>query len=649
MLGVCYYPEHWPEERWALDARLMREAGLDVVRIGEFAWSKMEPQEGQYDWGWLDWAIETLAAAGLHIILGTPTATPPAWLTERYPETLRVGADGRRWSHGGRRHTCPTSPSYRELGARIVSAMSERYGGHAAVIAWQIDNELSNHSTGRCVCDSCRAAFQAWCRERYETLENLNAAWGNVFWSQSYSAWTQIPLPSDPVGGGHNPSLQLAYRRFASDAHVDLVRSQVAILRANAPGRILTTNAAVMDDEVDWHLVAEEVDITSWDNYPHGFAHPGEVAFRHQLQRGFKRQPFWVMEQQAGPINWTAYNPPTPPGQVRLWTYQALLHDAAALLYFRWRACRFGQEQYHSGLLNHAARLARGYTEAQQAAAELDRLGPLERPAARVALLCSFDDAWTHQIDPHHRDFDYWNLLRGLYASLWERGIACDIVRRRAPLDGYQLVIAPAPVLIDEQEAQSWRDYVHAGGTLLLTCRSFVKNQDNIWTDQLLPAGLSELIGAEVVEWFALPPDAPTAVSSAANQSMEIPLWAETLQPSTAEVLLRYTRDYYAGQAALTRQKWGSGQALYLGAYPTAELLAWLWTQLLPEEIHNLPSGVELLPLQTGWALLNHTAAALQVTLPGRWRDRLSGETFTSSAQLEPFDLRLLEAVDRAG
>ena len=316
MLGVCYYPEHWPEARWAEDARLMRECGLEVVRIAEFAWSRLEPRPGEYDWDWLDRAVATLAAAGLKLILGTPTATPPAWLTQHHPDVLRVGPDGRRWSHGGRRHTCPTSAvsgTYAEHSERVVAAMSERYGTHPAVIAWQIDNELGNHSTARCQCDQCRAAFQRWCHERYGTLEQLNRAWGTSFWSQSYDEWRQIPLPSDPTGGGHNPSLQLAYRRFASDAHVAIVRGQAARLRLSSPGRTITTNIAPLDNELDWHAIAAEVDVISWDNYPHGFEHPADVAFFHDLVRGLKRRPFWIMEQQAGRINWTPYNPPVPP------------------------------------------------------------------------------------------------------------------------------------------------------------------------------------------------------------------------------------------------------------------------------------------------------------------------------------------------
>lgn len=625
MLGVCYYPEHWPEQRWAEDARLMRAAGLELVRIGEFAWATLEPQPGRYDWAWLDRAIETLASAGLQIMLGTPTATPPAWLTERHPEVLRVGADGRRWSHGGRRHTCPTSPAYRELSAGIVTALGERYGQHPAVVAWQIDNELSNHSTGRCACPLCRAAFQRWCQQRYNTLEQLNAAWGTVFWSQRYSDWSQIPLPSDPVGGGHNPSLQLAYRRFSSDAHVAIVRQQATLLRQLAPGRRLTTNIAPLDDELDWHAVAAEVDVISWDNYPHGFAHPADVAFFHDLVRGMKRQPFWVTEQQAGQINWTPYNPPVPPGQVRLWTYQALAHGAEHVLYFRWRACRYGQEQYHSGLLNHDTSLAQGYHEAQQTARELaqgagERLA--RRAPAEVALLVSYADAWATEVEPHHADFRYWQMARQIYRDFWQRGINVDVIGRGQDLSGYRQVIPVAPLLIDDDETRRWQAYVAAGGQLTLTIRSLIKDQHDVWTDQPTPAGLTELLGGRLRQWYALPPTQQARFHTSDETAVPVALWLEDLDAPGATPLLRYVPGSIPGITALTvaiEQRVGEqgGRLRYLGLYPPAAEIGLFSGQPGPTS-----DTIERVALLDGALLLNHSPSAAE-------------------AGVQPLDLRL--------
>lgn len=611
MLGVCYYPEHWPEERWAKDAGLMRECGLEIVRIGEFAWSRIEPREGQYDWDWLDRAIETLAAAGLKLILGTPTATPPAWLTQRYPAVLRVDADGRRWSHGGRRHTCPTHPTYRELSARIVSAMSERYGKHPAVVAWQIDNELGNHSTARCACDNCRQEFQGWCRQRYETLDRLNAAWGTIFWSQSYSDWSQIPLPSDPTGGGHNPSLHIAYRRFASDAHVNFVRQQTAILRPSSPGRTLTTNIAPLDDELNWHDIAAEVDVISWDNYPHGFEHPADVAFFHDLVRGLKRRPFWVMEQQAGRINWTPYNPPVPPGQVRLWTYQALAHGAENVIYFRWRACRYGQEQYHSGLLNHDTSPAQGFYEAQQIAGELKQQ-EIRRAPASVALLISYDDAWTTQVEPHTAQFDYWRMARAIYRDFWQRGINVDVIRRGSEISQYQHVIPVAPLLIDTGEAERWRAYIAAGGRLSLTIRTFVKDQENVWSDQPLPHGLTDLIGARLKQWYGLPPEQRARLSNGDDQVFDVPIWLEDLALDQATPALDYHPNSLPGIASLTpgaSRTIGErgGVVRYLGVYPP-DASSGLFSGSEP----SAATQIEAITLDEDRLLLNHETKSVE-------------------------------------
>lgn len=616
MLGVCYYPEHWPPARWPEDARLMRAAGLELVRIGEFAWSRLEPQPGVYDWDWLDRAIATLSAAGLRVILGTPTATPPAWLTQRYPEVLRVGADGRRWSHGGRRHTCPTSPAYREHCQRIVTALAERYGHHPAVIAWQIDNELGNHSTARCACPTCRAAFQQWCTQRYATLEQLNARWGTVFWSQEYSDWRQIPLPSDPVGGGHNPALALAYRRFASEANIDLLRAQTAILRALAPGRLLTTNIAPLDDEIDWHRLAAEVDVISWDNYPHGFEHPADVAFFHDLVRGLKRQPFWVMEQQPGRINWTAYNPPVPPGQVRLWTYQALAHGAEHVLFFRWRAGRVGQEQYHSGLLRHDATPAQGYHEVARLARELAEQPLPPRAPAQVALLISYEDAWSVQLEPHHAAFDYWRVARLIYRDFWRRGIAVDVIRRDQELDGYRQAIAVVPMLIDAADTARWQTFVERGGHLTLTGRACVRDQDLMWSDQPLPHGLSELLGAQVSQWYALPPGTQALLRQGDADAGTTHTWIEELAINdAARVTVPFLAQLpayptIAPFAPAAEARLGRGALRYLSCYPADPDAGW-WSAWPTPPAPLLPPDVEAVPLADGSRLLlNHSPTA---------------------------------------
>ena len=366
-LGVDYYPEHWPEAGWANDARLMREAGLNVVRIAEFAWTRMEPQEGHFEFDWLDRAVQTLADAGLQVILGTPTCTPPAWLVRKYPDILQQDAVGHLRQFGSRRHYCANSPIYREKTETIVRRMAERYAAHRGVTGWQIDNEFGLHDTARCYCPRCKAAFRRWLQTRYGSIEALNEAWGAVFWSQEYSDWSEIEPPMLTVTEP-NASQVLDYYRFSSDSWVDYEKFQMDLLRKYSPGKPITHNFMGNFSELDYHDLAQPVDWVSWDSYPAGYdekmddrgyepdePRPASLAFDagdpyitgwcHDIMRGLKQSPFWVIEQQCGNVNWADYNTAVRANTVRLWTWHALASGADGVVYFNFRACRFAQEQ----------------------------------------------------------------------------------------------------------------------------------------------------------------------------------------------------------------------------------------------------------------------------------------------------------------
>ncbi|HEY1012772.1 MAG TPA: beta-galactosidase trimerization domain-containing protein, partial [Herpetosiphonaceae bacterium] len=431
-------------------------------------------------------------------------------------------------------------------------------------------------------------------------------------------------------------------------------REQAAALRqppataqgAPAPlGRPLLANIAPGDDEIDWFDLAAEVDIIAWDNYPHGFPDWAGVALFHDHVRGLKQAPFWVMEQQPGPINWTATNPPVPPGQVRLWTYQDAAHGAENVLFFRWRAGRVGQEQFHSGLLSHAAQPTRGHAEARQVAEEWATWGQPRAAARKAALLISYDDLWAQQIDPHAAGWSYWRLARIIHRSLLEHGIGVDVLRRGSDLAGYSLAVAVAPTIIDEAEAAHWREWTAAGGTLVATARAFTKDRDNRWTDQPLPAGLTDFFGAEVAEWTALVPNVPGHLSFADSGDLEIELWAEILRPTVGNPLLTYTAGYAIDQTAATAATYGKGMAVLLGFHPSDEVLAELWPRLLPEA-SRLPLGVEQIALDDGLLLFNHTRYPAEVTLSGAWIDRLTGQTLQGQCSIPELDVRWLQRAD---
>jgi beta-galactosidase len=405
--GVDYYPEHWPEDRWSEDARLMADAGFNVVRMAEFAWSKLEPADEakpggeRFDFNWLDRAISILYAHGIYTVLGTPTASPPAWLMLSNPELFRVRNDGRRATFGNRREYCQTNPLYHQRSTQIVSAMAEHYASHPAVIGWQIDNEFGE----RCYCPVCQAKFQGWLKVRYHTLDELNARWGTNFWSHTYNQWDEIPVPVT-TGGSPNPGLALDFARFTSDSYVAYQQIQVDILRGKCPNHFITHNFMSFGYEgLNYYDLAKTLDLVAWDNYPVGFWQPDKPdsispALGHDTMRGLKQQNFWVMEQQAGPSGWEIISPSPRPGELRLWAYQGIAHGADSIVFFRWRTARHGTEQYWHGLLDHNGRPGRRYAEIKRMGGEIQKIGKIIEGAnihAKVAMLHSYDSRFGFQ------------------------------------------------------------------------------------------------------------------------------------------------------------------------------------------------------------------------------------------------------------
>ncbi|WP_029030995.1 beta-galactosidase [Salinarimonas rosea] len=457
-LGVCYYPEHWPEARWATDARTMREAGISLVRIGEFAWSRLEPRPGALEFGWLDRAIATLGEAGLGVVLGTPTATPPRWMLARHPDMLALDAEGRPRGFGSRRHYCFAHEGYRAEAARIAGVLGERYGRNPHVVAWQIDNEYGCHDTVVSYSDAAARGFRRWLAERHGAVEALNAAWGNVFWSMEYAAFDEIDPPNLTVTQA-NPAHTLDYRRYLSACVVAFNAAQVAALRphTDAPlshnymGRILS---------FDHFAVGRDLEIATWDSYPLGFLEdrsdqgedwrrrfarqgdPDFQAFHHDLYRAVGRGRWWVMEQQPGPVNWAPHNPAPLDGMVALWTWEAIAHGAEAVCYFRWRQAPFAQEQMHAGLLRPDGAPAPGLAEARAVA---DALGDLpETGTAPVGLVLDYEASWVWETERQGAECDYFRLVLDVYRALRRAGLSVDIVPpTTTDLSPWAMVLAP--------------------------------------------------------------------------------------------------------------------------------------------------------------------------------------------------------------
>ncbi len=659
--GVDYYPEQWPEERWPKDARLMAEAGVNVVRLAEFAWSLLEPGPGRFDFDWLDRALEVLQSHGIRAVLGTPTASPPPWVMAMLPDAYRVLPSGHRQTYGNRREYCPTHPGYRERGRIIAQAMAEHYAGHPAVIGWQIDNELGGH----CHCAICQEGFQSWLQRKYGSLGVLNAAWGTAFWSQVYTDWSQIPSPLE-TGGVPNPGLDLDYRRFISDAYVEFLQEQVDILRQICTSHFVTHNFMGFHyDGIDYFDLARTVDVVAWDNYLRTAwsrdrdADAAACALGHDTMRGLKGQSFWVMEQQSGCGGWQEVGVVPRPGEMRLWTYQAIAHGADAIVYFRWRTARFGTEQYWHGLLDHHSQPRRRYLELQATGAELGRVGDRILGAesrSQVAMVLSYDTRFAFQAQPNHKNFTYAEFFGSYYAALHRRHLGVDIVPPTADLSHYRLVLAPALHLISPDVADNLRRYVESGGTLLITARSGVKDEANAVVGMPLPGLLDDLCGVEVEEYDALPPEVkvPLELTSpgptAPVRAMHACLWCDILAPTTAQTVARYQGEYYAGRAAITLNHFGLGQATYVGTLGDGDLIdavvGWAVDMASVLPVLTAPDGVEAVER---WKdghrllfLLNHADEACEVALPQQMTDLLTGRAVAGQAALLPKAVMIL-------
>jgi beta-galactosidase len=547
-LGVCYYPEHWPEEVWAEDAARMVETGLTWVRIGEFAWQRLEAKPGVLTWDWLDRAVEVLGEAGLSVVMGSPTATPPRWMLDKHPDMLAVDAEGRPRKFGSRRHYDFSHVGYREESRRIARLMGERYGRNRHVKAWQIDNEYDCHDTTLSYSDASRAGFRDWLAQRYQSTAALNRAWGNVFWSMDYDDFDQIDLPNLTVTEP-NPAHVLAFRRFSSDQVVAFNKVQVDALRplTDAPlihnymGRTLT---------FDHYKVGADLDIASWDSYPIGFlsdrlegtvaekqaflrqGHPDNQAFHHDIYRAVGRGRLWVMEQQPGPVNWAPYNPAPLPGMARLWAWEAFAHGAEAVCYFRWRQAPFAQEQNHAGLLRPDSGAAPALAEAAQVAQEVQDLPEASAGAAPVALVFDYESAWAWETQPQGADFEMFRLAFAAYRALRRAGLSVDILPPDCDdLSAYKMVLAPGLMRLSDPLRAAMARY---DGIALIGPRTDTKDDD---LSMVLPLGpnlpdtdvsvvLTESIppsdsvpltgGGTFLHWFEhLEGDAPVRVATA--------------------------------------------------------------------------------------------------------------------------------------
>lgn len=668
--GVCYYPEHWPEFMWAEDLRRMKDSGIEYVRIGEFAWSILEPREGEFTYGLFDRFLELTREVNMKVIFGTPTATPPAWLTEKYPEVLNCRQDGVPYRHGMRRHYNYNSPKYQELSKRIVEVFASRYAPHPQVVGWQIDNEL-NCETDVFYSESDTLAFREFLKKKYGTLAALNDAWGTVFWNQTYSAWEEIYVPRLTVhAGSTNPHHTLDFIRFVSDSAVHFAKMQSDIIRKyQKPGDFITTNG--MFGHLDNHRLTDEaLDVYTYDSYPN-FAftldsHPktadnlNDRRWSDHLAEVRSICPhFGIMEQQSGAMGWhTRMESPAPkPGQMQLWAMQSVAHGADFVSFFRWRTATMGNEIYWHGLLDYDNRDNRKIRELKSFHNQLKSIRDMAGAEykAAFAVLRDYDNVWDAGVDKWHTRLT-WASEEEIFVGAQLSHTPMDYLYLQdstevSELLKYPVLIYPHALILTPERAALLKAYVEAGGTLVLGARCGQKDETGKCVMQPMPGLLSGLTGTTVDDYtFVGPNDDPVSMELA-GQMLPTGIFNDVLSAGDdCEVLARYAGNYYAGAPALVSRACGKGRVLHFGGTFTREFVGYLLGMLNAKDpwadVLTLPADCELAVREKEgkrwFFLLNYSPKACTAQLHTQLTDTVTGEKLNGEILLKPYEVKVL-------
>ena len=658
--GGDYNPEQWPEEVWLQDARLMQEAGVNLVSVGIFSWAMIEPRPGEYDFAWLDRVLDILHEHGVMADLATATASPPPWLAKLHPESLPVTADGTTLYPGARQHYCPSSPAYRERAAALARKMAERYAGHPALAAWHINNEYGCH-VAECYCEVSAEAFRRWLWERYGTLDALNEAWGTAFWSQRYSEWGEIQPPRIAPTFA-NPTQQLDFRRFSSGELLECMKLERDAVREFSPDVPVTTNFMGLFKPLDYWKWASEEDFVSHDAYPDPADTEDQarafMAFDLMRSLGAPGKPGgkpWVlMEQAATRVNWRERNVLKRPGQMRLWSLSALARGADGIMFFQWRQSKAGAEKFHGAMVPHGEpENSRSWHEVKQLGADLEMLSPVAGSVgeAEVAILLDWNSWWALELDSKPSQAVYqMDGLAELYRPLLRTNVAVDFAHPESDLSGYRVVLAPNLYLVTDAGAENIRSFVADGGTLLMTFFSGIADENEHVRLGGYPAPFREMLGIEIEDFAPFAEDASNGIQTKAGNAYRCELWADLIHAHSADTLASFTNGFYAGSPAVTRNLYGEGAAYYVGTRPepayTATLVEAVCREAGVKPPIAAPEGVEAVRRsgedETHLFLLNHNLREEEISLPRAAVDLLSGERHENSVTLEPLGVVVL-------
>ena len=654
--GGDYNPEQWPEATWAEDIRLMAEAGVNLVTVGVFSWSRLQPGPGELTAGWLDRVLDLLAEAGIGVDLATGTASPPPWLVAAHPEILPVTADGRRLAPGARQHYCPSAPAFRAAAADLAARMARRYAGHPAVTLWHVGNEYGCHVPA-CYCELSAGAFRGWLQARYGQLDRLNEAWAGAVWSQDYTSWDQVQPPRTAPTFA-NPAQQLDFARFSSGELLACYRAERNAVAAVSPGTPVTTNFMSLFRPVDQFRWAAEIDVVSVDSYPDPAEPEAHLlsAMTCDLTRSVGGGRPWVlMEQAPSAVSWRTVNAPKAPGQYRALSLQAVARGGDAILSFQWRAAAAGAEKFHSAMLPHAGTDSRVWREVVGLGADLGRLAPVAGRAvpAEAALLLDWESWWALELDSHPSRLRLVELLRALYRPLFEAAVNADFAHPESDLSPYRLVVVPALYLVSDAGADNVRRFAADGGTVLISFFSGIVDPADRIRLGGYPAPWRDLLGLRVEEFAPLPAGAQVRLDGGqgTDDAERVGrVWQDVIDLLGADPLLRYGDGHLVGRAAATGHPYGQGDAFYLGTLPDRATLRGLMHRVCRragiEFRTDIPPGVEVVRRGDYQFLISHLDHPVELDLGGKSLDLLTAGIVGPAAVLGPRGALVLTARD---
>ena len=640
ILGVDYYPEHWPSNMLEADIERIVSLGANTVRIGEFAWHLMEPSEGDFDFSFFDNVITTLKKHGLKVIFGTPTATFPAWIAKMYPDVIAMNEHGVRHAFGGRRLYCYNSPEYNALAERMVDRLMNHYKDENAIVAWQIDNELGHEGSDQCYCPNCEAGFRKFLKDRYQTIRTLNETYGTIFWGQTYNDFDEIPMPR-PTITTHNPTLLVDWARFRSYSINTFAAKQIDIVKKYLrEDQQVTHNlfGGFFDRAYNQNVLADNLDVVSYDNYPvwgglETPLSPSHIAMTHDYIRGLKQKNFWIVEELMGAQGHTVIGYLPRPNQAKLWSYQAMARGCESLLYFRYRGMTKGAEQFCQGILDSDNKINDKFLEVQSFFKEVSTEEALFKSSikADVALLYDYDNRWSWAAQPQSHAFDFTDEFVRLHAGFHNLNVMTDVIDINRDFSSYKVVVLPSMQIVDESLLNRLKVFSQSGGTVVFGFRSGIKDRDN--NLRLEENILNQYCGIELGLYESLGKSQEVDIKGLNGERGTVKVWRDLIKVESAQQLYGYDDAFYKEYAAVTVHKYGKGDVYYLGGGLCSETIDALTRRICEAqkiELMASPDGLEIIKRGTKVIVLNHTDKTVDY----------------NEHVLKPYEAKILEAVE---